>query len=249
MMWGLAIDKNSDIDQQKVQLARAHRILALNGHINMTLGHISWRDPDGRGFWLKKAGLGFEEIGPADFILINLDGEVLEGTGKRHAEWPIHAEIYRNRADVAAVVHSHPIQSTIFSACDTCLRGICHESVMLHDNVAYFKKTQGLIVTTAMGEDLARTLGSKAAVLIKNHGITTCGPTISAAVLAAIFLEKACGAELAAQATGLVWSGPSTEELAPGGAARLELNPNAINDFWAYFQRQLDRHERRCEEC
>jgi ribulose-5-phosphate 4-epimerase/fuculose-1-phosphate aldolase len=248
-MWGLALEDTKDIDQQLDQLARAHRILALNGHINMTLGHMSWRDPEGRGFWLKRSGLGFEEIGPTDFILLDFAGTQLHGSGKRHVEWPIHAEIFKARADVAVIVHSHPINSTIFSACDACLGGICHEGVMLHDKVSYFRKTRGLIVTAEMGAELAQTMGDSAAILIKNHGITTCGPTIAAATLMAIFLEKACSAQLVAQSTGLPWSGPSDEELALGGAARLELNPNVVADFWSYLHRQLDRHERKYLEC
>ncbi len=248
-MWGLALEDIKDVDNQLNQLARAHRILALNGHINMTLGHMSWRDPEGRGFWLKRSGLGFEEIGPKDFILLDFAGVQLQGSGKRHVEWPIHAEIFKARADVAVIVHSHPINSTIFSACDACLGGVCHESVMLHDKVSYFRKTGGLIVTPAMGAELAATMGATAAILMKNHGITTCGPTIAAAALTAIFLEKACSAQLAVQSTGLRWSGPSDQELSVGGPARLELNPNVVADFWSYFDRQLDRYERKCIGC
>lgn len=76
-------------------LARAHRILDLEGHNDMSLGHLSWRDPEGRGLWLKRGNIGLEEVHDEDFVLLSLDGEVLEGTGIRHLEWPIHAEILR----------------------------------------------------------------------------------------------------------------------------------------------------------
>lgn len=243
-MWGLQPEVTKNIDEQLSSLARAHRILALNGHINMTLGHMAWRDPEGRGFWLKRSGLGFEEIGPDDFILVDFDGTKLLGSGHRHAEWPIHAEIFRARPDVAVTAHSHPLHSTIFSACDAELEGICHESVILHDKVAYFRQARGLIRTPDQGRELAGTLGDNAAILMKNHGVTTCGPTIASAALAAIFLEKACDAELLAKASGLPWSGPDRADLVSGGAARLELNPPAVADFWSYFERQLDRHEK-----
>ena len=84
------------IEENLRNLARAHRILADNGHMNMSLGHMSWRDPEGRGFWLKRSGLGFEEVYEQDFILLDLDGTQLLGAGGRHAEWPIHAEIFRS---------------------------------------------------------------------------------------------------------------------------------------------------------
>ena len=76
-----------------LELARAHRILNLEGHNDMSLGHLSLRDPSGRGLWLKRGNIGLEEvISEGDFILIGFDGEVLEGDGIRHLEWPIHAE-------------------------------------------------------------------------------------------------------------------------------------------------------------
>ncbi len=79
-------------------LARAHRILDLEGHNDMSLGHLSLRDPLGRGLWLKRGNIGLEEVMEGDFILIDFDGDVLEGDGIRHLEWPIHAEILRGTA-------------------------------------------------------------------------------------------------------------------------------------------------------
>lgn len=236
--------KPESIDQKLNELARAHRILALNGHVNMTLGHMSWRDPEGRGFWLKRAGLGFEEVGKDDFILLDFDGVKLQGAGDRHAEWPIHSEILRVRKDVQVSVHSHPLHATIFSGCEAKLQGVCHEAVMLADKVAYYRVTQGLIRTSEQGRELAGVLGDKSAVLMKNHGMTTCGATIADAALSAIFLEKACNAEIVAAATGLSWSGPDAKDLLPGGAARLEVNPRLSSDFWSYFGRRLDAYEK-----
>ncbi|MDF2118671.1 class II aldolase/adducin family protein [Roseiarcaceae bacterium H3SJ34-1] len=231
------------VEATLAELARAHRILALNGHVNMSLGHMAWRDPEGRGFWLKRSGLGFEEVGPTDFILLDFNGRQLAGSGKRHAEWPIHAEIMRLRPDVAVTAHSHPLNSAVFSACNAALGGVCHENVLLHDKVAYYRKAQGLITTPEQGRDLADVLGHNSVVLMKNHGVTTCGATIASAALSAIFIERACTAQLLATASQLPWSGPASEDLVVGGPARLELPPHAEADFWAYFGRQLDRSE------
>lgn len=114
---------------------------------------------------------------------------------------------------------------------------------MLHDAVAYFNKTPGLIRTAEMGRDLAQVLGTKAAVLMKNHGVTCCGPTAAVCTLVAIFLERACTAQLLAASSGLPWSGPLMEDLADGENARVTLAPPIVEDLWQYFQRQLDRHE------
>lgn len=242
-MWGLEPDRTLPINKQLADLARAHRVIAMHGHTNMTLGHLSWRDPEGRGFWLKSASIGLEEVTPDDFILVDFDGEVLRGDGRRHGEWPIHAEIYRARDDVDVVTHSHPHHATVFSACNTDLEAVCQEGVMLHGQVSYFRETPGLIRTAALGRDLASALNDKSVVLMKNHGVTCCGPTISAAALACIFIEKACSAQLLAAASSFPWSAPGIADLAENGRARVNLNPVLVDDFWSYFLRRLDHAE------
>ena len=94
-------------------LARAHRILDLEGHNDMSLGHLSMRDPLGRGLWLKRGNIGLEEVTEADFILIGYDGNVLEGDGIRHLEWPIHAEILADRPEINVVAHTHPFHANV----------------------------------------------------------------------------------------------------------------------------------------
>ena len=107
---------SADIPSSLRDLARAHRILDLEGHNDMSLGHLSWRDPGGRGLWLKRGNIGLEEVQDSDFILLSFDGEVLEGDGLRHLEWPIHSEILRARPDVNVVAHTHPFHATALSA-------------------------------------------------------------------------------------------------------------------------------------
>ena len=64
--------------EQLQQLAQACRILEMEGHGDMTLGHVSLRDPGGRGFWLKRNRIGLGEVqGPQDFILVGFYGEKL----------------------------------------------------------------------------------------------------------------------------------------------------------------------------
>ena len=68
------------------QLAQACRILEMEGHGDMTLGHVSLRDPGGRGFWLKRNRIGLGEVlGPQDFILVGFDGHKREGEGGLNA--------------------------------------------------------------------------------------------------------------------------------------------------------------------
>ena len=103
--------------ERLTEAARACRILEMEGHGDMTLGHLSLRDDDGSGFWMKRNRIGLGEVlGPDDFVLVDWDGKQIAGSGGRHSEWPIHSEIFRKRSDVNVVVHSHPLHASICSA-------------------------------------------------------------------------------------------------------------------------------------
>src|ERR687885_936123 len=91
-------------ERLRADVALGCRILALEDQGDFVWGHVSARDPDGRGVWMKAATLGFEEIGAEQVILVSWDGDVLAGDGRRHAEYPIHTELVHARQDVAAVV-------------------------------------------------------------------------------------------------------------------------------------------------
>lgn len=246
-MWGLEPDLATPLGEQLFQLARAHRILARNGHANMSLGHLSMRDPEGRGFWLKARGLGLEEVGgPGEFLLLDYDGNpLLEGADRRHGEWPIHAEIFRARPDVHVVAHTHPLYAASFSATQGELEAATAEGNFLQSRVAYYRKMPGLIVTPELGRELAETLDAKCVVLMKNHGVTTAAPNLAGAALSSIFIERACRVQLLLAASGLPWSAPPEGDLGRGGPARLDLSPALVDDFWEYFNRQLDREEPR----
>jgi len=76
------------------------RVLDLQDQGDLVWGHVSARDPEGRGVWMKASTYGFDEVGPEQVILVSWDGEVLEGDGRRHAEFPIHTEVMAARPDV-----------------------------------------------------------------------------------------------------------------------------------------------------
>lgn len=223
-------------------LARAHRILDIEGHNDMSLGHLSLRDPGGRGFWLKRGNIGLEEVmGPEDFVLLDFDGTVLGGTGIRHLEWPIHSEILRLRPDVNVVAHTHPFHATVLSATTEEIRPYTNEGVWFADGVRHFKLTSDLVNTPELGVELAGALGPTAAVLLKNHGATFVGPDVREVTLAGIFLEKAARAQLTLAASGLGHSCPDPDEIRQ---KRQTIYPDrAVENFWQYYNRKLDRAE------
>lgn len=230
--------QTTDIADQLNELAQAHRILAAMGHEDLTSGHMSWRDPEGRGLWMKRNDIGMDEVMDADdLILIDFDGNKLEGHGSRHVEWPIHAEILRARPDVHAVGHTHAFYSQIFSTTDEPLRPVGKQGAWFDDQPK-FRETCNLIRTPELGRSLARTLGSAHAVFMMSHGIAFTGRTIREATLIGIFLEKAVKAQVTIAMTGWKYSWPDPDDCEEKRS--ITGSASNIDKYWNYLVRHID---------
>jgi L-fuculose-phosphate aldolase len=235
--------KQETLEEQLQELAVACRVLAMYGHEDKTLGHLSLRDSQGRGLWLKRAHVGLAEImGPEDFVLIDFDGKRLAGKGALHKEWPIHTEIARARQDVNVVGHTHAYHSRLFAATEARLMGIAHEACYLGADVPRYRGTSYLIDTVELGRDLAQALGAHAAVLMNNHGVTFCGKSLMDACVLAIQLEVACKQQLTLAASGYAMIAPSDDEVAFKHGKL--THPGVLTGFWTYYKRQLERYEK-----
>ncbi|MFL5918606.1 MAG: class II aldolase/adducin family protein [Gaiellaceae bacterium] len=216
------------------------RILGAEQQGDLVWGHVSARDPDGRGVWMKAATLGFDEVGPENVLLVDGDGNVLEGEGRRHAEFPIHTEIVRAHASVGAVVHTHAPAAVAFAALGVPLRPISHEGTLfVPPDVARFTKTGDLILTPELGADVATAIGDRNALLLVNHGIVTSAPDVPTAVLSAVLLERACRLQLTAMAAGELrhWS-DDDEAVSKRGHC---YSPELLRQAWDYLSRRSAR--------
>jgi L-ribulose-5-phosphate 4-epimerase len=220
-------------------LATGCRILAMEGHGDLVWGHMSVRQPGTERFWMKPADLGLEEIGPDDPVLVDFDGQQVGGTRRRHGEWPIHSEVLRRRPEVGAVIHTHPMLSTVFGSSGHELEPVTHEGALfVPPPVPRYGETTALIVTKDQGAGVAAALGSHTALFMRNHGVVIVGATVEEAVFKAIVLEKACRAMLTALAVQ-PYDVTSPEEAL---LKRQQVyHPKNILSAWSYFGRKLER--------
>jgi L-ribulose-5-phosphate 4-epimerase len=218
------------------EVVRASGALAAAGLSDMVWGHAAIRDPDGRGVWMKAAGWGLEEVDADRVVLVSPDGEVLSGSGRRHIEYPIHAEIMRRRTDVGCTVHTHAPALSAFACLDTPLLPISHDGVLFCDPpVPRFTRTGALIATAELGAALAEALGEAPACLMPSHGAVTAGPDAATAVMHAVLLERACRTQLMAMAAGdpKVWSDPAEAVF----KREQVWNPGQVQAGWQYLLR------------
>ncbi len=194
----------NDTDQQiKQQLIVAGKVLVAEGQDDFTRGHISVRVPgDPARFYMKPHSLGLDEITPGNILTIDLEGNVVAGTARRHSEVYIHSEIYKVRPDVNCVIHTHPTYSIAFSATGRTLKCYSQPSALFYDSLAIYTDTIALIRSHVMGAGVAKALGKNRAVLLKNHGVVVTGVSIEETVIGTIMLENAATVQLLTEAAG-----------------------------------------------
>ena len=187
----------------KAKLIWAGKVLVEEGQDDFTRGHISCRLPDDpTRFFMKAHSVGLDEITLDNILIVNLEGEVVAGTARRHSEVYIHTEIFKARPDVQCVLHTHPPYSVALSAVNRPLKAYSQPGALFHNAVGVYDDTIRLIRSEEMGAGVARALGPHRAVLLKNHGAVTAGTTIAETVISMIMLENAAMIQMIAEAAG-----------------------------------------------
>lgn len=214
------------------------RVLGAAEQGDLIWGHVSARDPDGRGVWMKAAGLGFEEVEPDDVVLVGWDGEVLSGNGRRHAEYPIHTEVMRARPEVGSVVHTHSPSAVALGALGVPLRALSHEAnLFVPPDVPRFTRTGDLVLTAELGQAVAAVLGDRNACLLVNHGVVVAAADVQTATVTAYLLDRACRMQLTVMSAGGTATWSSAEESL---AKREHCYPAPLlQGAWDYLVRSL----------
>jgi L-fuculose-phosphate aldolase len=187
----------------KKKLIVAGKVLAAEGQGDFTRGHISVRLPDDpKLFYMKPHSVGLDEITMENILTIDLEGEVVAGSARRHSEVYIHSEIFKTRDDVNCVIHAHPPYSVALSATGRPVRAYSQPGALFSESVGLYTDTIVLIRSQALGAGVAKALGARRAVFLKNHGTAVTGKCIDEAVIGAIMLEHAAMIQLTVEAAG-----------------------------------------------
>ena len=189
---------------RKQQLAAAFRLFGKFGFDEGVAGHITARDPERLDhFWVNPFGMHFGMISVSDLILVNHQGDVVEG------DWPvnraafcIHAAIHKARPDVHAAAHSHSLHGKAWSSLGRLLDPLTQDSCAFYEDHALFDDYTGVVLEVEEGDRIAAALGSKKAAILRNHGLLTVGGTVDAAAWFFIAMDRSCHAQLLAEAAG-----------------------------------------------
>jgi L-ribulose-5-phosphate 4-epimerase len=163
---------------------------------------------------IKPSGIRYEELRPEQMIIVDLEGNVIEGDLKYSSDTASHLYIYRHRPDIHGVVHTHSPYATAFAAVGKPIPVVL---TAIGDEFGGPIPCGGfaLIGGEEIGRIVIESIGASPAVLLKNHGVFTVGPSGKKAVKAAVMVEEV------AQTVWLALQLGQPDEIAPQDVAKL----------------------------
>jgi HCOMODA/2-hydroxy-3-carboxy-muconic semialdehyde decarboxylase len=217
------------------------RVLADFGVVD-GFGHVSARDPANPSHFLMSRSLAPALVTADDIMEYDQDGNPVDARGRSvFLERFIHAEIYKARPDVMAVVHTHSPGVIPFGVSKTPLRAVFHNGAFLAGGVPVwdigrnFGATDMLVRSNEIGKSLAQALGDKPVILMRGHGDVTVGPTVKMAVFRAYYTDV--NARLEAQAIAL---GTDVTYLTPEEGAKADtVNFVVIDRIWNLWKQRV----------
>jgi ribulose-5-phosphate 4-epimerase/fuculose-1-phosphate aldolase len=189
---------------RKERLAAAFRLFAKFGFDEGVAGHITVRDPEHPDcFWVNPFGVHFGLIRVSNLILVNHSGEVVQGSHPVNtAAFAIHSRVHAARPDVVAAAHAHSMYGKAWSSLGKLLDPITQDACAFYEDHAVFDDYTGVVYETSEGDRIAQALGSKKAIILRNHGLLTVGRNVDEAAWWFVTMERSCQAQLLAEAAG-----------------------------------------------
>lgn len=169
-------------------LVGLHAELPRHGLVVWTGGNVSARDPATNLVAIKPSGVRYDDLTAESMVVLDLDGNVVEGDLNPSSDTASHLYIYRHRPDVNGIVHTHSRYATAFAAVG---RSIPVYLTAQADEFGGEIPCAGfsLIGDESIGALVVEGIGRSPAILLKNHGVFTVGPSPIAAVKAAVMVE------------------------------------------------------------
>ncbi|ODN30321.1 aldolase [Fervidobacterium thailandense] len=161
--------------------------ISAEGFTKGTWGNISVRD--GEYVYITPSGIPYDVLEVDDVCVLSMNGDTVYARKKPSSEYMMHLEIYKARPDVHAIVHTHPVFSTVVSICLKSIPPVVEDAVMILGEELQVSD-YALPGTIELACEAVKALGKNNCVFLKNHGLVTVGETIHEAFVASQLAEK-----------------------------------------------------------
>lgn len=191
--------------QAKIDLAACHRLAARFGFNEGIDNHLTLLVPGySDRFYVAPFGLHWSEVRASDFMEIGFDGRIASGHGLvEDTALFIHLPVHKYARRARCALHTHMLHATALCMLENPrLEMALQSAVGFYDDIEYDCDYHGLAYNAAEGERLARALGDKSILMMRNHGVLVIGESVAEAFERLYFLERACHAQVLALSTG-----------------------------------------------
>ena len=155
-----------------------------------TWGNISVRDPETDLMYISPSGMDYMSIRPRHVVVMTLGLEIVDGVAEPSIEKHMHVEVYKTRRDINAVVHTHPIFSSIFGVDRMELPAVSEDFAQIVGEKVCYAEPYELPGSEALAKSTVKALKDHFAVILPNHGALSVGEDISKALKVSMVLEK-----------------------------------------------------------
>ena len=207
--------------QLRCDLAACYRLVALYGMSDLVFTHISAKLPASvtggeEQFLINPYGLLFDEITASSLVKVDMACNKLHESPfpVNPAGFTIHSAVHAARPDVACVLHTHTRAGVAVSAQQAGVLPISQQSTFVLASLAYHDY-EGVAFRPDEGPRLQKDLGTANFLVLRNHGLLTCGPSVADAFLAMYTFENACRIQIDALAGSLALMWVNTRSLMP----------------------------------
>ncbi|NML42152.1 class II aldolase/adducin family protein [Ramlibacter sp. G-1-2-2] len=229
--------------QARVDLAMAYRLAAYYRWTDQIYNHFTAKIPGTSHFLINPYGVLFEEVTASCLVKIDLDGNTIldpSGLGCNAAGFLIHSCVHRARPELTCVLHTHTASNMAVSAQKRGLLMITQHAMRFHKRIGYHDY-EGVALDFSEQDRLVRDLGPHKVMILRNHGALAAGTTIRDAFEQLYYLERACEAQVRAQAGGaelIECDGEVAEKVA---LALDRPGRTAYDTDWPALRRLMDR--------
>ena len=189
------------LENLKKEIYEAHLKLWENRLVMWTSGNVSGRDPKTDLVVIKPSGVSYDKLSPDNLVVVDLNGNIIEGNLKPSVDMATHLYVYKHMPDVMSIIHTHSTYASAFAAigkpipvCLTAMADFFGRDIPVGELV--------LIGEEEIGKEIVRKIGNSKAIIMKNHGPFTVGKNVNEALQAAIFLEESAKVLIMSQVLG-----------------------------------------------
>lgn len=189
------------VQKLREEVIKAGLKLKEYGLITLTGGNVSGRDTQTGLIAITPSGMEYDKLTLEDIVIVDLDGNIIDGERKPSTDLITHLQIYRAKDNINGIIHTHSSYASCFAVLNQSIPVVC--TTMANEvGGEVLVASYAPVGSKELGENIIDKIRKQKAVLLQNHGVFTYGEDVHHALVAAVMLEDAAKVYYLARSIG-----------------------------------------------